>query len=75
MYSDKIVKIVEDISSLNLLEVADLNSLLKSRLNISDAPVMMAGAGAAAPVAAVVEVSRVTDLALAVINKTQETWV
>ena len=31
------------------MEVADLNSLLKSRLNISDAPVMMAaGAGVAA---------------------------
>ena len=48
MYSEKISKIVEDISSLNLLEVADLNSLLKARLNISDAPVMMAGAPAAA---------------------------
>merc|ERR1712007_44409 len=33
-------------------EVADLNSLLKSRLNISDAPVMMAGAAAPPPAAA-----------------------
>merc|ERR1712226_787981 len=33
------------------LEVADLNSLLKSKLNISDAPVMMAGAAAPAPAA------------------------
>ena len=50
VYSDKIVQIVDQISSLNLLEVADLNSLLKSRLNISDAPVMMsAGPAAAAP--------------------------
>merc|ERR1712025_210193 len=49
VYSEKITKIVDDISTLNLLEVADLNSLLKSRLNISDAPVMMAaGAGVAA---------------------------
>ena len=56
VYQEKIVKIVDEISSLNLLEVADLNSLLKARLNISDAPVMMAGAApAAAP--AKVEVS------------------
>eukprot|EP00092_Neocalanus_flemingeri_P028529 GFUD01030981.1.p1 GENE.GFUD01030981.1~~GFUD01030981.1.p1 ORF type:complete len:185 (-),score=62.58 GFUD01030981.1:28-582(-) len=54
VYSEKISKIVADISTLNLLEVADLNALLKARLNISDAPVMMAG-GAAAPVAAKVE--------------------
>ena len=33
---------------MNLLEVADLNALLKSRLNISDAPVMVAGGGAVA---------------------------
>merc|ERR1711971_1429043 len=46
VYSEKITRIVEDISGLNLLEVADLNSLLKSKLNISDAPVMMAGAAA-----------------------------
>ena len=73
VYSEKITRIVEDISSLNLLEVskadeglnlsttshlmylrqvADLNSLLKSKLNISDAPVMMAGAAAPAPAAA-----------------------
>lgn len=51
-YPEKIVKIVDEIATLNLLEVADLNSLLKSRLNISDAPVMMGGfaAPAAAPV-------------------------
>jgi len=73
-YNEKIVKIVDDISGLTLIEVAgkylkydnhcikegnnfiaftDLNELLKSRLNISDAPMMMAGnfGGAAAPVA------------------------
>jgi large subunit ribosomal protein L7/L12 len=54
VYSEKITKIVDDISTLNLLEVADLNALLKARLNISDAPVMMAGA-ASAPVAKVEE--------------------
>jgi len=49
-YPEKIVSIVDQISTLNLLEVADLNALLKSRLNISDAPVMMAaGSAAAAP--------------------------
>merc|ERR1711911_251270 len=52
VYSEKITRIVEDISGLNLLEVADLNSLLKLKLNISDAPVMMAGAAAPAPAAA-----------------------
>ncbi len=56
-YPDKIVQIVDHISQLTLLEVADLNELLKARLKITDAPVMMAGsfgsggpgAGAAAP--------------------------
>ena len=50
-YPDKIVKIVDEISGLTLLEVADLNELLKTRLKITDAPVMMAGAFAAAPAA------------------------
>ncbi len=56
-YPEKIVNIVNHISQLTLLEVADLNELLKSRLKITDAPVMMSGnfggagpgAGAAAP--------------------------
>ena len=52
VYPEKIVTIVDQISGLNLLEVADLNALLKSKLNISDAPVMMAGASAPAPAAA-----------------------
>ena len=51
-YPTKIVQIVESISQLTLLEVADLNALLKARLNISDAPVMMAGGPALAPVPA-----------------------
>ena len=50
-YPDKIVKIVDEISGLTLLEVADLNELLKARLKITDAPVMMAGGFAAAPAA------------------------
>ncbi|XP_013381143.1 39S ribosomal protein L12, mitochondrial [Lingula anatina] len=39
--SDKIQRIVDEISGLTLKEVADLNSLLKKTLNISDAPAMM----------------------------------
>jgi large subunit ribosomal protein L7/L12 len=42
-YPEKIVQIVDHISQLTLLEVADLNELLKARLKITDAPVMMAG--------------------------------
>ena len=34
IYSPKITAIVDQISELNLLEVADLNNLLKRRLNI-----------------------------------------
>ena len=34
MYSSKITTIVDQISALNLLEVSDLNELLKSRLKI-----------------------------------------
>jgi large subunit ribosomal protein L7/L12 len=54
VYPGKITQIVDQIAHLNLLEVADLNELLKHRLNITDAPVMMAGnfsggVGAAAP--------------------------
>ncbi|XP_060573915.1 large ribosomal subunit protein bL12m-like [Ruditapes philippinarum] len=49
-YSPKIQNIVNDIGQLTLLEVADLNELLKKTLNIQDAPVMAMGAGA--PVAA-----------------------
>jgi len=43
IYLPKITTIVDQISSLNLLEVADLNELLKAKLKISDAPVMMGG--------------------------------
>ncbi|GFR70467.1 39S ribosomal protein L12, mitochondrial [Elysia marginata] len=49
-YSPKIEKLVDDISQLTLLEVADLNELLKKTLNIQDAPMMAMGAmPAAAP--------------------------
>ncbi|KAK2183226.1 hypothetical protein NP493_319g01013 [Ridgeia piscesae] len=50
VYDPKIQKLVEDIGSLTLLEVADLNELLKSTLKITDAPMMMGAPVAAAPV-------------------------
>ncbi|CAG5122847.1 unnamed protein product [Candidula unifasciata] len=49
LYPPKIQKLVEDISHLTLLEVADLNELLKKTLNIRDAPIMAMAAAAAAP--------------------------
>lgn len=54
-YSPKIVQLVDQIAQLNLLEVADLNELLRKRLNIKDvamsyaAPAGAVAAAAAAP--------------------------
>eukprot|EP01136_Pigoraptor_vietnamica_P015282 Opistho-1_new@58268 len=50
----KIQALVEQISKLTLLEVAELTSTLKTTLNIKDAPMMAAApaAAAAAPAAA-----------------------
>lgn len=42
-YPTHISSIVDQISQLSLLEVADLNELLKKTLNISDAPMMAMG--------------------------------
>ncbi|XP_072298282.1 large ribosomal subunit protein bL12m [Eucyclogobius newberryi] len=52
-YSPKIQQLVNDIASLTLLEVSDLNELLKKTLNIQDVGMMPMGAmaGAAAPAA------------------------
>lgn len=44
----KIDKIANDITSLNLIEVAELSDLLKKRLNLPDAPVMPVGGFVAA---------------------------
>ncbi|TNM96811.1 hypothetical protein fugu_014967 [Takifugu bimaculatus] len=52
-YSPKIQQLVNDIASLTLLEVSDLNELLKKTLNIQD--VGMVPMAAAAPVAQVEE--------------------
>nr|XP_020466234.1 39S ribosomal protein L12, mitochondrial isoform X2 [Monopterus albus] len=49
-YSPKIQQLVNDIASLTLLEVSDLNELLKKTLNIQDVG-MMPMAASAAPVA------------------------
>lgn len=50
VYPPKIEKIVDEISQLTLLEVCDLNELLKTKLKIKDGPVMaMAGPAVAAP--------------------------
>ncbi|CAH1274346.1 MRPL12 [Branchiostoma lanceolatum] len=45
----KIQKIVDDIATLTLLEVSELNGLLKKTFNIADAPMMPMGGFAAAP--------------------------
>ncbi|KAH9494872.1 Ribosomal protein [Bulinus truncatus] len=50
VYSPKIQKLVNDIGQLTLLEVSDLNELLKKTLNIKEAP-MMAMASAPSAVA------------------------
>ncbi|XP_028843067.1 large ribosomal subunit protein bL12m [Denticeps clupeoides] len=46
-YSPKIQQLVSDIASLTLLEVSDLNELLKKTLNIQDGGMMAMGAMAA----------------------------
>ncbi|XP_066531192.1 39S ribosomal protein L12, mitochondrial [Hoplias malabaricus] len=51
-YSPKIQQLVNDISSLTLLEVSDLNELLKKTLNIQDVGMVPTGAMAALPSAA-----------------------
>lgn len=53
-YSPKIQQLVNDIASLTLLEVSDLNELLKKTLNIQDVGVMPMAAPAA-PVAQATE--------------------
>ncbi|CAL4138808.1 unnamed protein product [Meganyctiphanes norvegica] len=47
VYAPKIESIVHEITNLTLVEVADLNELLKKTLNISDAPMMAVGAAPA----------------------------
>jgi large subunit ribosomal protein L7/L12 len=56
-FDAKITKLVDEIAKLTLLEVADLNELLKKRLNIPDTPMMGPISFAAGPAAAPAEVS------------------
>nr|CAG4651548.1 EOG090X0O3H [Simocephalus serrulatus] len=46
--AEKIQRIVNEISQLTLIEVAELNQVLKTTLKIPDAPIMAYGAGPAA---------------------------
>lgn len=55
-YSPKIQQLVNDIASLTLIEVSDLNELLKKTLNIQDVGMMSMGSMAAVPVAPPAEV-------------------
>lgn len=57
LVNPKIDKIANDISALNLIEVAQLSDLLKRRLNLPDAPVMPMGGFAVASQAEVIFVS------------------
>ncbi|XP_045210850.2 39S ribosomal protein L12, mitochondrial-like [Mercenaria mercenaria] len=66
-YSPKIQGIVNEIGQLTLLEVADLNELLKKTLKIQDAPVMAMGAGA--PMAAQPKEEEEEDVAAAAPKK------
>ncbi|XP_016150760.1 39S ribosomal protein L12, mitochondrial-like [Sinocyclocheilus grahami] len=54
-YSPKIQQLVNDIANLTLIEVSDLNELLKKTLNIQDVGMMPMGSIAAAPAAEAVE--------------------
>ncbi|XP_052360971.1 39S ribosomal protein L12, mitochondrial [Oncorhynchus keta] len=56
-YTPKVTQLVHDITSLTLLEVSDLNELLKKTLNIQDVGLMPMGAmtAAATPAALAVE--------------------
>ncbi|XP_048028758.1 39S ribosomal protein L12, mitochondrial isoform X1 [Megalobrama amblycephala] len=51
-YSPKIQQLVSDIANLTLIEVSDLNELLKKTLNIQDVGMMSMGSMAAMPAAA-----------------------
>ncbi|KAG1931349.1 39S ribosomal protein L12, mitochondrial [Pimephales promelas] len=54
-YSPKIQQLVSDIANLTLIEVSDLNELLKKTLNIQDVGMMAMGSVAATPSAEAVE--------------------
>ncbi|CAF3239595.1 unnamed protein product [Rotaria socialis] len=47
VYSEKLHRIVDEISTLSLVEVMDLNELLKKTLKIQDVPIVASGGGSA----------------------------
>ncbi|CAF1366665.1 unnamed protein product [Rotaria magnacalcarata] len=47
MYSEKLHRIVDEISTLSLVEVMDLNELLKKTLKVQDVPIVASGGGSA----------------------------
>jgi len=51
VYPERVERLVQEISQMTLLEVAELNECRKKRLNIADTPDMMAGPGVAAAAA------------------------
>ena len=52
MASEKVVKLIEDVKALTVLELSELVKALEEEFGVSAAaPVMVAGAGAAAPAA------------------------
>ncbi len=52
VYSEKVTSLVDQIAGLTLLEVADLNELLKSKLGLPDVAMMSPVSAAAGPAAA-----------------------
>lgn len=64
--AEKIQRIVNEISQLTLIEVAELNQVLKVTLKIPDAPVMAYGAAPAAGPAQPKEVTTYTWCVLGV---------
>ncbi|CAF2515171.1 unnamed protein product [Rotaria sp. Silwood2] len=48
-YSEKIHRLVDEISKLSLVDVMDLNELLKKTLKIQDVPIMASGGVSSAP--------------------------
>lgn len=59
LVNPKIDKIANDITALNLIEVAELSDLLKKRLNLPDAPIMPMGGFAAMPAEVTVAIRKI----------------
>jgi len=64
MASEKITKIIEEIKSMTILEIADLVKALESEFGVSAAPVAVAGVGGAGAAAPAVEEKTEFDVIL-----------